>query len=32
MSNAAALITDLGGIRLVTERAKVQLKSRDFYW
>ncbi len=32
MADLAGLIADLGGIRLVTEPAKVQLKSRDFYW
>jgi FAD/FMN-containing dehydrogenase len=32
MSDLKRLITDLGEIPVVTDRAKVQLKSRDFYW
>jgi FAD/FMN-containing dehydrogenase len=32
MVDLAGVIADLGGIRVVTDPAKVQLKSRDFYW
>ena len=32
MSNAAALISDLGDVEVITDPARVQLKSRDFYW
>jgi FAD/FMN-containing dehydrogenase len=30
--DAAALIADLGDINVITDPARVQLKSRDFYW
>ena len=32
MPDLKRLISDLGDIRVVTDPAKVQLKSRDFYW
>jgi FAD/FMN-containing dehydrogenase len=32
MADLKGLIADLGDIRVITDPAKVQLKSRDFYW
>ena len=32
MSDPAALIADLGDVNVITDPARVQLKSRDFYW